>query len=46
MTDRDRREIVCDADVEKPLVAFEWPVLAQEFEIGKLERIVTSWCAD
>jgi hypothetical protein len=46
MTDRDWREIVCDADVEKPLVALEWPVLAEEFEIGKLERIVTSWCAD
>jgi hypothetical protein len=39
-------DFVRDADVETTSIALERPVLAKPFELGKLERIVTSGSGD
>ena len=36
-------DIIRDDNVEQSLIALERPVLAKPFELGELERIVSSW---
>jgi DNA-binding NtrC family response regulator len=36
-------DIIRDREVEQSLIDLERPVLAKPFELGELERIVTSW---
>ena len=36
-------DIIRDDEVEQSLIALERPVLAKPFELGELERIVSSW---